>query len=73
MEKRAWILNRNTKWKVASLVKDYKEIRKLIKKESKKSVRSFEEDLTKDKKNPKRLFAYVNSKQSVKAKISSMR
>ncbi|RMZ97285.1 RNA-directed DNA polymerase from mobile element jockey-like, partial [Brachionus plicatilis] len=41
---------------------------------SNKAVRSFELSLANDKKNPKRLFTYIGSKQSVKqgiAKISS--
>ncbi len=72
-KKQLWILNRNTKWRVCSLMREYKEIRREIKKVTKTSVRAFEESLAKDKRNPKRLFAYVNSRQTVKSNIDSLR
>jgi hypothetical protein len=72
-KKELWILNRNLKWKVNSMVQEYKEIRKEIKKITRSSVRAYEESLARDKKNPKRLFAYINRRQSVKSNIESLR
>ncbi len=40
-KKQLWILNRNTKWRVCSLMREYKEIRREIKKVTKTSVRAF--------------------------------
>jgi Reverse transcriptase (RNA-dependent DNA polymerase) len=65
--------NRNSGWKVASLIHGYRKIRQDIKRVTRKSVRAFELALANDKKNPKRLFAYVNCQKSVKANISSIR
>ena len=72
-KKELWILNRNLKWKMCSLVREYREIRKEIKKITRRSVRAFEESIARDKKNPKKIFAYVNSRQSVKSNINAIR
>ena len=70
-KKELWILNRNLKWKMCSLVREYREIRKEIKKITRRSVRAFEESIATDKKNPKKIFAY--SRQSVKSNINAIR
>ena len=36
------------------------------------AVREFEEKLANDKKNPKKLYAYINSRQKVKTQINSL-
>ena len=54
-KKELWILNRNLKWKMCSLVREYREIRKEIKKITRRSVRAFEESIARDKKNPKKI------------------
>ena len=43
--------NQATKWKIASLVKEYERTRKEVKKESKKATISFEQALANDKKS----------------------
>ena len=58
---------------MCSLVCEYREIRKEIKKITRRSVRAFEESIARDKKNPKKIFAYVNSRQSVKSNINAIR
>ena len=52
---------------------EYNTIRKNIKKESKKATISFEQRLANDKKNPKLLYAYVNSRQKVKVHLSALK
>ncbi len=47
-KKELWILNRNLKWKICSLVREYREIRKEIKKITRRSVRAFEESIASD-------------------------
>lgn len=44
-----------------------------MKKEIKRAIRSYEQKLANDKKNPKRLFAYVNKKQSVRLSIHAIK
>ena len=71
-KKELWIINRNLKWKLCSLVREQREIRKEIKKITISSVRAFEESIARDEKNPKKIFAYVNSRQSVKSNINAI-
>ena len=70
---RLFYQNRASKWKIQSLVREYEKIRREIKKESKKATITFEQRLANDKKNPKLLYAYVNSRQKVKDSINAMR
>ncbi len=72
-KKKLWHKNQATKWKIASLVKEYERTRKEVKKESKKATISFEQALANDKKNPKLLHAYVSSRQTTRDPISAMR
>jgi hypothetical protein len=72
-KKELWILNRNLKWKICSLVREYRKIRKEIKKITRRSVRALEETIASYKKNPKKIIAYVNRRQSVKSNINAIR
>jgi len=71
-KRKLWHANQRTNWRCASLIKQYKAARNESDKRIKKSVRAFEMRLAGDKKNPKRLFSYISSKQSVKGKIESI-
>ncbi|XP_065672226.1 uncharacterized protein LOC136090046 [Hydra vulgaris] len=73
LKKSLWACNVSLKWKITSLVGEYRETRKFVKKLSHSSLKSFEIALANDKRNPKRLFPYINSKRSVINQISSMR
>ena len=73
LKKKLWHQNQSTKWKIATLDKEYHTIRKEIKKETKKAVSSFEQTLANDKKNPKLLHAYVNSRQKTRDSINAIR
>ena len=48
-------------------------MRRSVKKATKTAIIQFEESLANDKKNPKRLFSYINSKQKIKTKLNTMR
>ncbi len=67
-----WYKNLSLKWQCPQLVNEYKEINKQIPKLTRKTVRNYEENLANGKKNPKKLFAYVNSRQKVKTSINSL-
>jgi hypothetical protein len=72
-KKALWHKNQATRWKISSLVKEYERIRKNIKKKSKLATITFEQSLANDKKNPKLLYAYVNSRQKVSDPISALK
>ena len=61
-----------TKWKHADLVLKFKSIRAVAKKLIKRRKIEFEMDLASDKKNPKRLYSYINSKIKINTSIDSM-
>ncbi|XP_065665729.1 uncharacterized protein LOC136087151 [Hydra vulgaris] len=63
---------RNTKWKVPYLVNLSNTVRNQIKKYTRSAIRIFEEDLANDKRNPKRLFNYINSKCSSSSPINAL-
>ena len=58
--------------KVETVLEQYKAICKELKKVTKHSVLTHERRLVDDKKNPKRLFSYVRSKQSVVKTITAL-
>ena len=60
-------------WKNEILVQQYKSTRNNVKKTSRDSVRKFEMELATDKKNPKKLFSYINIKKKVKQAISAIK
>jgi hypothetical protein len=62
-KKRLWIIVQRTSAKVASVRNEYKSICKQIKKGTKRAVIDHEKELISDKKNSKRLYQYVKSKQ----------
>jgi hypothetical protein len=72
-KKRLWILVQKTGAKVKSLVDDYKRTRNAIKKATKRSVIDYERSIINDKKNQKRLYSYVKSKQRTSKSINSIR
>ena len=65
-------VNMAANWKNLNLANRYYETRKLVRKMMRCDVRKFEMELANDKKNPKRLFSYVNVKQKVKTHIQSL-
>jgi hypothetical protein len=72
LKKKLWHINMSLKWKNNNLLAEYKKIKKLVRKTLNSSIKKFEESLANDKKNPKRLFAYINSKQKIKSTINSL-
>ena len=73
LKKKLFHQNLASKWSNAELVTQYKATRKKVNSETHKKIRDYEESLAYDKKNPKRLFAYINSRKKVTSKISSMK
>lgn len=71
-KKNLWHANQRTGWRCASLIDKYKAARNDAAKQIKKSIREYEMSLAGDKKNPKRLFSYVNSKRSTRAGITAI-
>ena len=71
-KKHLWHQNMATKWKCTQLSDEYNTITRDIKKLTRMTVRDFEEKLASDKKNPKKLYAYINSRQKVKTQINSL-
>ncbi|XP_065658167.1 uncharacterized protein LOC136082677 [Hydra vulgaris] len=59
-------------WKVPYLVNLYNTVRNQIKKYNRSAIGIFEEDLSNDKRNPKRLFNYINSKRSSSSSINAL-
>ena len=72
-KKRLWILMQRTRSRVASIRAEYKATCKMVKKATKRSVIDFERNLIRDKKNSKRFFGYVKSKQKTNSSITAMR
>ena len=72
-KKNLWHANNRTKWRCVSLIKNYKSVRNRLKHESNKAIRKHEIELANDKKNPKRLFAYVNSKKTANESITAIK
>ncbi|RNA30226.1 RNA-directed DNA polymerase from mobile element jockey-like [Brachionus plicatilis] len=54
-----WHKNQASKWKIRSLVLEYKKCRQDVKRICRSTIRNYESELASDKKNPKRLFAYI--------------
>ena len=67
-----WHINKKISWKSAYLARLYKKCRYEVKKATSLSLKKFEFDIANDKYNPKRLFAYINSRQKVKLNISAL-
>lgn len=72
-KKELWHVNQRTKWKCASLINEYKHARNSLKKAIKIAIKSYEHDLANDKKNPKRLYSYVNKKHSFRPNINAIK
>ena len=72
-KKRLWSNNKRNNWRCAELVKQYKRTCVELKNETSKAISTYEERLAYDKKNPKKLYSYVNSKQQIKSGISSLK
>ena len=71
-KKTLWHQNMSTNWKCTQLSNEYYNINREITKLTRTTVREFEEKLANDKKNPKKLYAYINSRQKVKTQINSL-
>lgn len=72
-KKNLWHANRRARWKSAKLLNEYKCIRNNLKKMTRYTLRRYEIELANDKKNPKRLFAYINSKKKLNDAISAIK
>ena len=62
--------NLASRWRYPNLVIAYKSIKKQITTATKHRIAEFELELASDKKNPKKLFSYVNSRQKVTSQIN---
>ncbi|RMZ97674.1 RNA-directed DNA polymerase from mobile element jockey-like [Brachionus plicatilis] len=71
-KKSLWHQLRASGGKNRSLEQSYTSVKREIEKKSRDSIRLFEKSLADDKLNPKRLYAYVNEKQKVKMRITSI-
>ncbi|XP_065677375.1 uncharacterized protein LOC136092758 [Hydra vulgaris] len=65
-------LNKELWYKNAAHITEYTGVKKEVKKNSKRELRVYESELANDKHNPKRLFAYINSKRIVSNQISAL-
>ena len=72
LKKKLFYRNLSSKWKIPELVTQYKNIRSKVKKQTHITIAKFELNLANDKKNPKKLFKYINSRQKVISSISSL-
>jgi hypothetical protein len=72
-KKRLWILVQQTRSRVKSILDEYKQVRREVKKATKRSVIDYEKSIVYDKKNNKRLYGYVKSKQKTPKSISAMK
>lgn len=68
-----WHANQRVKWKSTALFCEYKQARNELSKRIRSAVRTHELSIAKDKSNPRRLFAYANSKQSSRNGISAIK
>ena len=67
-----WHSNKRTGWRCTSLIAEYKQTRNSLRKETRRAIKSHELEIASDKKNPKRLFAYIQSKQARHIGISAI-
>ena len=67
-----WFKNVSSRWENTSLIMEYKLIKNKVKKLFRDESRIFEENLASDKRNPKRLYAYINSKLKVSNNINGL-
>ena len=72
LKNRLFYRNLASRWKHLELVHEYKSLRAQVKKLTNKRISEYEMDLASDKRNPKRLFTYINSRQKVKSGINSI-
>ncbi|RNA06768.1 RNA-directed DNA polymerase from mobile element jockey-like [Brachionus plicatilis] len=70
IKKTLWHQLQSTWGKNREIEAKYKKVKREIEKKSRYSIKAFEIDLASDKNNPKHLFAYINSKQTIKKRIS---
>ena len=71
-KKHLFYKNLSLKWNNPELVADFKKCRGDVKKAIKKRVTNYEMEIVNDKSNPKRLFAYTNSKLKTNSNINSL-
>lgn len=68
-----WHSNRRTHWRNTALIAENKLARNELKKRIRRAIGSYENEIAGDKRNPRRFFAYVNSKnQSSRSGISAI-
>ena len=72
LKKSLFYRNVASKWNFPILVKEYMTIKKKLKKSIKSAILQYEHKLASDKKNPKILYKYINSKQNVSSAIHSL-
>ena len=73
LKKSLWKKQQSTFKSKPAVLRLYRETSRKLKKCIKKSVNLFEFKIASDKHNPKRLFAYINSKKNLKQSISSLK
>ena len=74
LKKRLWYKCRNSGFKQVEMVEDYKILNKNVKKRVTEDIKAFELSLAKNsKKNPKSVFAYLNSKTVIKDSIKALK
>jgi hypothetical protein len=73
LTKELWHKCKATNFKSRALLSKYKNSKKLFNVELKNSIKEFEFSLVRDKHNPKKLFEYINRRQSVDKSINSIR
>ncbi|RMZ96828.1 RNA-directed DNA polymerase from mobile element jockey-like, partial [Brachionus plicatilis] len=71
-KKTLWYQQKACGGKNRTIQQKYIAVKLEIEKKSRDSIRAYENSLASDKANPKRLYAYVNEKQKVKPRITSI-
>jgi hypothetical protein len=73
-KKTTWFKYRNSNFNDLDLMKRYRSLNKQVKKSVKQAITIFERDIAMDsKKNPKRIYEYINSKIKIKDSIRSIK
>jgi hypothetical protein len=71
-KKRLWYKLKATNKGKADSKQEYSQVCKELSKQIKVAIENYESSIANDKKNPKRLFSYVNSKKKIEQRLSSM-
>lgn len=72
-KKRLMYNRQGSRSNIASLKIEYIKVCKELKRKVKEAVNKLENNIASDKKNPKRLFAYINAKKDIKQSIGALK